>query len=125
MNVCGCNSHRPCAEAELLFQRGMSQALSRHLERTVQAFLDGKQCHRERISCSKVPKVGAKTWPTETRPLLELVRAAPRDWPALESWAAANRVDETRLRNQVAWLEEQGAIASEPQAAGVVWRASP
>lgn len=123
MHVCGCNAFRPCAKAEGLFLRGQAIALAAHLERTAQAFLDGKRCHRESLSYAKVPKMGAPSWKTETRPLLKHLQAAPRDWPMLESWAAANRVEGTRLRNQVAWLEEQRFIESQVLGVGLIWRA--
>jgi hypothetical protein len=108
----------------------MASALTDHLERSLRAPPVATPPKPEKMKHYKVPVATAPTWPQETVPLREFLKAAPRSWTELYQWAIHNRVPEYRLHNQVAWLEGAGLARAQmlgpasttlPQQA--IWRA--
>jgi hypothetical protein len=66
-----------------------------------------------RARAASTPACSDPGWSRRCRPLCGFL-AQPRDWNQLAGWASERGMSGSRLRNMLAWLEQQGLARAYP-----------
>lgn len=79
-----------------------------------------KTAQRSASKEERIPQDRDMVWESIAVPLLAFL-SKPRDWKALMAWRRTNRWKGGRLRNCLAWLENQGLAHTMSKNGKVVW----